>query len=158
MRTRPLAPTRDPAASRSTSAEGFFVHIPADAMSSTQSLGERGEALAARYLEDQGYRVLDRNYRFERNEVDLVCFEPNEDDTGGELVFVEVKARSSLGFGAPEEAVDDKKQEALVEVSRAWMHERRMEGAAARFDVVAVVLQQGRAPNITHHENAFWPS
>ncbi|HIL58830.1 MAG TPA: YraN family protein, partial [Rhodothermales bacterium] len=62
-------------------------------------LGQKGEALAADYLEAKGYRLLDRNYRFEREEVDLVMFEPTPANDGGEIVFVEVKARRGTGFG-----------------------------------------------------------
>ena len=125
-------------------------------MSTRQTIGRKGEDLAAQFLEDQGYRLLDRNYRFQRAEIDLVAFDPDDDNQGGELVFVEVKTRSGLGFGEPEEAISEEKKEAIAIVSRAWLHERRMEGAAARFDVVGVVLNQDDPPSITHHRNAFF--
>jgi putative endonuclease len=125
-------------------------------MPSTKDIGNRGEDLAVAYLEDQGFRLFDRNYRFERAEVDVVAFEPNADDTGGEIVFVEVKTRTSLGYGAPEDAVDEAKQRLIAKAAEAWLHERRLDGAPVRFDVVAVVLRQGRAPDITHHRDAFW--
>jgi putative endonuclease len=122
-------------------------------MSTPNDIGERGEALAAAFLEDEaGYRVLERNYRFERNEVDLVCLDPS---AGGEIVFVEVKTRTGTGFGPPEASVTAEKREALVEVSRAYLHERQLEGAPARFDVVGILLTDGD-PDIDHHENAFW--
>jgi putative endonuclease len=124
--------------------------------SSHTRLGAKGEDLAARYLTEQGFRIMDRNYRFERNEVDLVCFEPDEDNEGGELVFVEVKTRSGLGYGAPEEAVTEDKQRALRGVADAYLHERKLEGAAARFDVVSVVLRQDDTPTIEHYRNAFF--
>lgn len=124
-------------------------------MASTQQIGDKGEAAAADYLDAKGYRIMDRNYRFERNEVDLVCFDPTARDGQGELVFVEVKTRSSLGFGAPDEAVDAEKQEHLAAVAQAYLYERKLEGAAARFDVVGVVLRQNEPPTIEHHENAF---
>ncbi len=120
-------------------------------MTTTNDIGDRGENLAADYLEDAGYRVLERNYRFERNEVDLVCLDPRED---GEIVFVEVKTRSGTEFGPPEASVTEDKRSALIEVSRAYLHERQLEGAPARFDVVGVLLTDG-VPDIAHHENAF---
>lgn len=126
-------------------------------MASTRQIGDRGEAAAADYLEAEGYRIMDRNYRFERNELDLVCFDPAAKEGRGELVFVEVKTRSGLGYGAPEDAVDAEKQEKLSDVARAYLYERQLEGSPARFDVVAVVLQQGRKPEIAHHKNAFLP-
>lgn len=121
-------------------------------MTTTNDIGDRGENIAASFLRDAGYRVLERNYRFERNEVDLVCLDPRK---GGEIVFVEVKTRSGTGFGPPAASVTKEKREALIEVSRAYLHERQLEGAPARFDVVGVLLSD-EDPQIEHHENAFW--
>lgn len=123
----------------------------------TKHIGDRGEDLAADYLAGQGYRVLDRNYRFEHAEIDLVCFDPAASgDRGGELVFVEVKTRSGLGFGRPEEAVTAEKKEHLVYASRAYLYERKLEGAPCRFDVLAIVLHEGAPPDVEHFKNAFW--
>jgi putative endonuclease len=121
-------------------------------MSTTNDIGDRGEDLAVAFLEEDGYRVLERNYRFERNEVDLVCLDP---DRGGEIVFVEVKTRTGRGYGPPEASITEEKRKSLIEVSRAYLHERRLEGAPARFDVVAILLAEGD-PQIEHYENAFW--
>lgn len=121
-------------------------------MPTTNDIGDRGEEIAAAFLEQQGYRILKRNYRFERNEVDLVCLDPNK---GGELVFVEVKTRSGSGFGPPEASVTDEKKDALINVSRAYLHEQNLEGVPARFDVVGVLLLAGD-PEIQHYQNAFW--
>ena len=121
-------------------------------MNSTKDIGDRGEDIAAEFLENADYRVLERNYRFERNEVDLVCLDP---DKGGEIVFVEVKTRSGSEFGPPEASVTEEKQRSLIEVSRAYLHERQLEGAPSRFDVVGIVLSDGE-PQIEHYENAFW--
>lgn len=124
---------------------------------SNKALGDRGEALAASFLEEQGYVILERNYRFERAEVDLVCFEPAASyERGGELVFVEVKTRSGTGFGRPEEAVTPAKQRSLVRAAGAYLHERRLEGSPCRFDVLSIVLRPGRPPRIEHLKHAFW--
>ena len=124
---------------------------------STKQTGDRGEALAARYLEERGYTILARNYRFERAEVDLVCFLPAvRYDEGGELVFVEVKARSGLGFGRPEEAVTEEKKRNVIRAAKAYLYEHKLEGSPCRFDVVSVLLHPGEAPEIEHFENAFW--
>lgn len=119
----------------------------------TKQLGDRGEAIAAAFLEAQGYIVLERNYRFERAEVDLVCFEPAGD--GGELVFVEVKARSGLGFGHPDEAVTEAKKRNLIRAADAYLYESRMENALSRFDVISILLQGEAEPEIRHFKNAF---
>lgn len=124
---------------------------------STTETGRTGEDIAARYLEERGFRVMDRNYRFERSEVDLVCFLPADRyEDGGELVFVEVKTRRGTGFGLPEEAVGPEKRRHLVKAARAWLYERRMEGTPGRFDVISVLLKPDADPDINHIENAFW--
>jgi len=115
------------------------------------SVGDRGEALAASYLREKGYDVLARNFRYGRNEVDLICLDPEKDH---EVVFVEVKTRSTTAFGPPEASITDEKRSALIEVARGYLFERGREGAAARFDVVGVRLT-GEQPRIDHHENAF---
>jgi putative endonuclease len=123
----------------------------------SKRIGDRGETLAADFLAEQGYRIMDTNYRYERAEVDLVCYEPDEDVArGGEIVFVEVKTRSGLGFGAPEDAVTDEKQQHIVRAAQAYLYERQLEGAPVRFDVVSVVLNQDDTPAIEHFKDAFW--
>ena len=100
--------------------------------------------------------VLERQYRFERAEVDLVCFEPAATyEHGGELVFVEVKARTGLGYGRPEEAVTEAKQRQIVRAAQAYLYERRLEGSPCRFDVVSVVLRGGAEPEVEHFRDAF---
>jgi putative endonuclease len=120
-------------------------------MSAPHEVGDRGEALAASFLQDAGYRILDRNYRHGRNEVDLVCL----DTRSQEIVFVEVKARTGTGYGPPEASVTEEKRTALQKVARGYLHERQLEGAPSRFDVVGVLIG-GDDPTIAHHRNAFW--
>lgn len=122
---------------------------------STKAIGDRGESIASDHLEQKGYRVMDTNYRFERNELDLICFDPTARKGRGEIVFVEVKTRTGLDFGMPEEAVDEEKQTRIVEVAKAYLYERNLEGSPSRFDVVSVILNQGDAPTVDHYEDAF---
>jgi len=123
---------------------------------STTKLGATGEDIAAQYLEGLGYYVLERNYRFEKAEVDLVCFEPAEVyEQGGELVFVEVKTRRGVGFGLPEEAVTPEKQRNVIKAAKAFLYERHLEGSPCRFDVISILLKNDQ-PEIEHFKNAFW--
>jgi putative endonuclease len=122
---------------------------------SKQSVGMDGEDLAAAYLEGLGYRVMERNYRFERAEVDLICFEPTPDNAGGQLVFVEVKTRTGTGYGRPEEAITHEKQRNMLRAAEAFLHERRLDGSPCRFDVVAIILK-GEGREIQHFRDAFW--
>ena len=121
-------------------------------MATTNDIGDRGEEIAATHLDEAGYEILERNYRHERNELDLVCRRPGADT---EYVFVEVKTRSGTGFGAPEASITAQKREALHHAARGYLHEHASEGAPARFDVVTVMLTD-RAPEVHHYENAFW--
>lgn len=120
-------------------------------MDTTNDIGDRGEEIAALHLEEAGYCILDRNYRDQRKEVDLVCEDPERD----EFVFVEVKTRSGTDFGAPDAFITEEKQQALRTAARAYLHSHDAEGAPARFDVVTVMLTQG-TPEVCHYENAFW--
>ena len=118
-------------------------------------LGKRGENLAAAYLEGKGYRVLARNYRFQRAEVDLVCFDAADQyENGGELVFVEVKTRTSDAYGTPEASIDEAKRKNLTKAARFYLYEHKMEGARCRFDVVAISVETDQA-EYYHIENAF---
>ena len=122
----------------------------------TRSIGDQGEDLAAAFLEAQGYKILARQYRYERAEVDLVCFEPAARyQDGGELVFVEVKTRSGTGFGRPEDAVTEVKQHHVIRAAKAYLHEQRMTGTPCRFDVIAILLRGNEDPEITHFKDAF---
>jgi putative endonuclease len=110
--------------------------------------GKTGEDLAARYLEQSGLRILERNFRFERGEIDLIA------EDGEELVFVEVKARQSNIFGAPEDAVTDKKQEQVHTVADGYLFKHDIDNRPCRFDVVAIEFRNGRA-EIRHIRDAF---
>ncbi|MEX0779726.1 MAG: YraN family protein [Balneolales bacterium] len=115
-----------------------------------QITGANGEDTAAEFLEDKGYMILDRNYRFMRGEVDIIAY------VGREIVFVEVKTRNTRYYGPPEEAVDEEKKAQIKKVAEAWLHERKMDGAPVRFDVIAIVEVKGEEKRIKHIEGAFW--
>jgi putative endonuclease len=110
--------------------------------------GARAEEFAKDFLERNGMRILCRNYRFERGEIDLV----GED--GDELVFVEVKARRGTAYGEPEDAVTPQKEEQIVKTAEGYLFEHGIEGRPVRFDVVAISFDGGRR-TIRHIKNAF---
>ena len=110
--------------------------------------GAQGENLAVDYLKKKGYRILERNFRFERGEIDIVA------EDNGELVFVEVKARRSTSFGEPEDAVTISKQSQLQKVAEGYLYKNNIDGKECRFDVIAIQYKNGKA-NIRHFENAF---
>lgn len=116
---------------------------------STHREGVRGEALAARFLEERGWEILGRNVRAGRREVDLIA-------TRGQVVaFVEVKSRSGDGFGHPLEAITRRKRGEIAAVARAWLRDHPCPGIVLRFDAVAVHVRPGLPPRIEHVEDAW---
>ena len=113
--------------------------------------GLAGEAIAAAHLEKLGYRIAARNYRAGRGELDLVAWTPEN-----VLVFIEVKTRALDGFGGPEEAVNRKKQDQIARTAGAYMEQIGYE-AEIRFDIISILLKQGRVLSLRHMEDAFFP-
>jgi len=116
-------------------------------MNARAALGKKGEDLALQYLQKKGYTLLERNWRFHHKEVDIIATD------GRDLVFVEVKTRSGEWFGAPEEAVDSKKQRYLMTAAEAYIKIRDID-TNIRFDVVSIILKPGYQ-SIDHIEEAF---
>lgn len=111
-------------------------------------LGRAGEEIAARYLRKCGYKILRKNFRAPHGgEVDLVCRH------GKELVFVEVKTRSSEDFGRPFEAVNQKKRRLIIRGAMKWLRMLDMPDITFRFDIVEVVTFPSAEVRII--ENAF---
>ncbi len=98
-----------------------------------QVLGAAGEALAAEWYVEHGYTVIDRNWRRREGEIDLVL------SRGSEVVFCEVKTRTSDAFGVPAEAVTPTKQRRIRGLAAAWLRESPRRWARVRFDVVAIL-------------------
>lgn len=109
--------------------------------------GNEGERLAARFLEEKGYKVLHKNYRYKHSEIDLIVEKDNW------LVFVEVKTRSSIAFGYPEEFVNERKAGKIMEGADQYVFEMDWQGNV-RYDIVSVRLKSGE-PDIVHFEDAF---
>lgn len=112
--------------------------------------------MAARYLRRQHrFKVLYRNYRAPgrfRGEVDLVCRD------GTMLVFVEVKTRASLAHGRPAEAVNADKEALIARGARSWLRLLDNPDVRFRFDIVEVVMEPGKAPEMNLIRDAFTPS
>ena len=115
-------------------------------------LGWRGEKLAGGFLRKRGYKILMRNYVPRRGgEVDLVCRVRGK----RELVFVEVKTRSSEEFGAPHEAVDWVKRRRVIQAAQEWLELLNQPDVTARFDIVEV-LAIGKRWQVRHLADAFF--
>ena len=118
-------------------------------MASHNELGEKGEELAVSHLVQKGYDILDRNWRFGREEIDIVA------RIGQELIIAEVKTRQSDFFGQPEASVSRSKQAHLVKAAHAYV-ERNDLDLEVRFDVIGIVLN-AREQRVVHIEGAFQP-
>ena len=115
-----------------------------------KSLGQRGEAAAARHLRRRGYKILAHGDRSALGELDLVMLDRET------IVFVEVKTRQSSDAGHPAEAVDAYKQRRLTRLAVMFLKRHGLLERPARFDVVAVTWPDGRRlPTIEHVPNAF---
>ena len=96
--------------------------------------GKEGEKIAAAYLEKNGYRIIEINFRCPIGEIDIIAKEKSD------LVFVEVKTRKSIALGYPEQAVGIRKQKKMSHLALWYMQKRKIADTNARFDVVAITL------------------
>ncbi|WP_419949385.1 YraN family protein [Candidatus Palauibacter sp.] len=112
-------------------------------------LGDLGERLAARYLEAEGYEILDRNWRAGRLEIDLVA------RTGRTVAFVEVKTRRP-GVQRPSEALTPAQRRRIRHAAGAWLRRHPGVGAEFRFDLVAVEADRRGRCRVEHIPEAFY--
>jgi putative endonuclease len=115
---------------------------------STREKGDGGEELARQYLAHEGLAIIETNFTFGREEVDIIARE------GEYLVFCEVKLRETDTYGAPEYAMTPKKQQSIRHVARGYLAINRITNQACRFDVVAIDTSHGSTV-IRHLRNAF---
>lgn len=113
-------------------------------MKAKDALGQRGEALAAGYLEESGLTVIDRNWRCPDGEVDIVALD------GDVLVVVEVKTRTSLDYGHPFEAITEAKLQRLQRLSGAWSRHHRLTFRQRRIDAVSVLDDGAGRVDVEH--------
>ncbi|MFC6714580.1 YraN family protein [Branchiibius cervicis] len=110
------------------------------------TLGRWGEQVAARFLMDGGWQVVDRNWRCRYGEIDLIVHDPR----AGVLAFVEVKTRRSDAFGGPLAAIDHRKAARLRRLAGQWLQEHPQRAQVVRVDVVAVWARAGQVPLVRH--------
>lgn len=114
--------------------------------------GQHGEEIASTYLEQQGYRIAQRNYRNRYGEIDIIAWDDSI------LVFIEVKTTTALAFGMPQEKVDTRKQRKLTAVAMAYVLHHHIRNTSLRFDVIGVTFTPQGAPDVAHIQAAFSPS
>lgn len=117
-------------------------------MAQKQVLGKYGEDLAAQYLNDRGYKIVDRNWRCTIGEIDLVALHH------GRYVFVEVKTRSGTGYGHPFEAITANKVSRMRKLVAEWCITNQKSGVNVRLDAIAVLITGGRVA-VEHLKQVF---
>lgn len=112
------------------------------------SLGKAGEKIALRYLKENKYRIVNRNYRLFRGEIDIIAYDRKT------LVFVEVKTRTATDFGLPEESVTPSKQKQIQKIAQGYLTKNNLDNVECRFDVLSIIPEENRY-SIRHIQDAF---
>ncbi len=107
-------------------------------------IGRYGEDVAVRYLQESGMTIVDRNWRCNYGEIDIVARE------GSTFVACEVKTRSSMAFGHPAEAITDRKLRRMRHLVVRWLNAHAVHAPSVRVDVVTIVQQPSGRPVIEH--------
>jgi len=118
-------------------------------MAKHNELGKRGELIARKFLETEGFEIIETNWRHEKDEIDIIA---KDDD---EIVIVEVKTRSTNYFGDPSEAVGKAKEEFIIRAAEAYIeiHDLNMD---MRFDIISIITNSN-VEIIEHIKDAFYP-
>lgn len=120
-------------------------------MAKQQKIGLLGEDTACQFLLNNGYSILERNWRFSKAEIDIIAMNNKV------LVFVEVKAKSYTYYGAPEESISPYKENLIFDAANQYMFKIKHEWEI-RFDIISIVFDKDLKPTITHFKDAFFPS
>ncbi len=118
-------------------------------MAEHNQLGAKGEQIALSFLEKLNYKIIASNWKEKKYEIDIIAVDNNE------IVFVEVKTRSSEEFGNPEEAVTLKKQQHLIEGADHYIQKNEID-LDCRFDVISII-QNKNDNKLNHIKSAFYP-
>lgn len=117
-------------------------------MAEHNELGKLGEELAVEFLQKNGYAILETNWTFQKAEIDIIAKKENT------LAIVEVKTRSSLEFGLPQDFVKPKKIQLLVKAVNAYVNEKELD-IEVRFDIIAI-HKEGKSFIVDHLTDAFY--
>ncbi|MEG1631757.1 MAG: YraN family protein [Hydrogenoanaerobacterium sp.] len=112
-------------------------------------IGNVGEDRAAEYLEDENYKIVQRNYNTGVGEIDIIA------QNDKYIIFAEVKTRSEASLETPAEAVTKAKQRRIIKTTQKYLSENSC-SLQPRFDVIEVITSEDAITGINHLENAFW--
>lgn len=97
-------------------------------------IGKVGENLSVKYLEQIGYKIIERNFECRQGEIDIIALDKNE------IIFIEVKTRTNIKFGSPIEAINEIKQKHLLKAVKYYLYSRNLENEFVRIDVIEIYL------------------
>ncbi len=117
-------------------------------MASHNDFGKQAEELAEKYLIDQGYEIQGKNFIFGKGEIDLIVIKNNW------LIFVEVRARSDIQFGYPEQTISKSKASLIIKTAEQYVYKTNWKGNI-RFDIISIISQDD-SMEIVHFEDAFF--
>jgi putative endonuclease len=122
-------------------------------MSQHNEVGKIGEDLAREYLEKQGYKIIEQNYRTRFAEIDLVATKKDNLFSEEKLVFIEVRTKIGENFGSPEDTINKQKLWKVLQNSKSYTGFKKWDGPC-RIDAVCIVLKPDMSVSrLTHHEN-----
>ena len=121
-----------------------------DLMATHNDLGKKGEIIALNFLKENGYQILETNYRFSRAEIDIIAIYEKV------LIFIEVKTRSKNLFGNPEDFINARKLELMMDAAYNYMEKIGHEGEI-RFDVISILMPKNGQMHFDHFKDAFVP-
>jgi len=122
-------------------------------MAQHNKVGQIGEEMARKFLEEKGYKILEQNYRTRFAEIDLVAEKPEGFLEKPKLVFVEVRTKVGENFGSPEDTINKKKLWKVLWNAKSYTGFKNWQGAC-RIDAVCIVLNRDMSVSrLTHHEN-----
>ena len=101
-------------------------------------IGKLGEDLACKYLQNKGYKILERNFEAKQGEIDIIALDKEE------LVFIEVKTRSNILYGKPAEVVNEVKQNHLIKTIEYYIYSRHLEDEFIRIDIIEIYLWKNK--------------
>lgn len=110
-----------------------------------KKIGDFGEKIAVKYLQNKGYKILEKNYRVQGGEIDIIAKKKKE------LIFVEVKTRTNQNYGWPEEAVDSKKIKRILIAGEKYLQKNNV-NLYFHIDVIAILIKNKKA-NLKHYQN-----
>lgn len=117
-------------------------------MATHNDFGKQAEDWAVAFLEEKGYKILLRNYRYQKAEIDIIAEFENQ------IIIVEVKARETDIFANPQDAVNRKKIQLLTLATNHFLEENDID-LEVRFDIISIISDRNSAPKIQHIEDAF---